>query len=261
MRVVELVILFYCAYLAVLTLVRPVARSRRIRVRLLTVTMVATVLAAVLTAPASALVRVARDWVPAVCILLGYWASGAFFVSPMTVWERRLDAIDRLLSRYVPRCAAFDGVLELAYLSVYLVIPAGFAVVYFGNGAVDVDRYWTIVVLSEFGCYAMLPWIQTRPPRTLPSAVPAPTATWLHRLNLAVLTHGSIQANTFPSAHAAGAMGTALAVAASHPAAGACFFVWAILIATGSVAGQYHYAADAILGVVWAGVVWSAVAR
>jgi hypothetical protein len=260
MRIVELVILIYCAYLAALAAVRPLAPSRRTRAWLLLATMAVTVLCSVLAAPSSAAVRVVRDWVPAVSILLGYWASGAFFISPMTLWERRLDAIDRRLSQYVPRLAAFDGVLELAYLSVYLVIPAGFAVVYFGNGAVDVDRYWTIVVLSEFGCYAMLPWIQTRPPRTLPSAVPAPTATQLHRLNLAVLNHGSIQANTFPSAHAAGAMGTALAVVASHPAAGMFFFVWAVLIAAGSVAGRYHYAADAILGVAWAAVVWSVVA-
>jgi hypothetical protein len=76
-------------------------------------------------------------------------------------------------------------------------------------------------------------------------------------MNLTVLERGSIQANTFPSAHAAGAVGTALAVMAWRPGVGSFFLVWAGLIAAGSVAGRYHYAADAFLGAAVAVVTWS----
>ena len=258
MRTVEWIILIYCAYLGVLAGVRVPAPARRRRAWLLIATMAGAVLAAArLPPPAGA--AVVRDWLPAACILLAYWASGAFFISPMLGWEQRLAAIDRRLLRHLPRSDALDGVLELAYLSVYLVIPAGFATVYLSARGVDIDRYWTIVVLSELGCYAMLPWIQTRPPRALVTgAVGSEQSQW-RRVNLAVLARGSIQANTFPSGHTAGAVATALAVMGSWPAAGAFFLIWAMLIAAGSVAGRYHYAADAILGAAWAIVAWVAV--
>jgi membrane-associated phospholipid phosphatase len=257
MRIVELVILIYCGYLTIVLIARPLPPARRSRAVWLLGLMTAAVIGAAFSAEGVG--HVVRDWLPAVCILLGYWASGALFVAPMAHWERRLAAIDRRLLASVAAVDPIRGVLELAYLSVYLVIPAGFAVVYLSHAIIDVDRYWTIVVLAEFGCYAMLPWIQTRPPRSIAAEPPSQPPSWLRRMNLSVLEHGSIQANTFPSAHTAGAIATALAVMSPRPAVGVAFLVWAFLIAVGSVVGRYHYAADAILGAIWALVVWALV--
>ena len=59
------------------------------------------------------------------------------------------------------------------------------------------------MLAAEFVCFSALPWLQARPPRTLePTTARATTA---RRLNIAVLNHGSTQANTIPSGHAAGA--------------------------------------------------------
>ena len=145
--------------------------------------------------------------------------------------------------------------LELAYLSVYVLVPAGFALLYFSGIPFDVDRFWTVVVAAELACYGMLPWIQTRPPRAIEAGAPA-AASVLRQANLLVLSRGSIQVNTFPSGHAAGSVATALAVADVLPAAGAVFGIWALAIVIGSVVGRYHYVADSVLGAAVAIVVW-----
>jgi hypothetical protein len=49
---------------------------------------------------------------------------------------------------------------------------------------------------------------------------------------------------------------TALAVGAVSPVAGAAFALVAAGIVMGSVAGRYHYAVDALLGIAVAIAVW-----
>jgi membrane-associated phospholipid phosphatase len=68
------------------------------------------------------------------------------------------------------------------------------------------------------------------------------------RVNLRVLGVASVQLNTFPSGHAAASLATALAVGARLPIAGLLLGLLALAIALGSVAGRYHYAADALAG-------------
>jgi membrane-associated phospholipid phosphatase len=186
--------------------------------------------------------------VPLVVLLLGYHAAGAFYVRPDTALEARLAAIDRLVA--APLAALPPGVhalLEAAYVSVYLVIPAGAIAVAWAGTASDLDRFWSIVTVAGFVCYGALPWIQTRPPRAL-EAPPSP-ASGLRRLNFAILRRGSIGANTLPSGHAATAIATALAVWSSAPVIGAALLVVALLISIATVAGRYHYLVDTALGV------------
>ena len=69
-------------------------------------------------------------------------------------------------------------------------------------------------------------------------------------MNLAVLNRASVQWNTFPSGHTAASLATALVVWSYMPAAGIVLAVLAVSIAAGSVAGRYHYAADAVAGAI-----------
>jgi len=208
---------------------------------------------------------IVRDWQPLLQILLCYWLSGAFFVRPMPAAETWLARGDRWLFDRVGLSAWIDRsprivleILELAYLSVYFVLPLGFATaLWLAAGTVDADRYWRVVMAAELACYGVLPWIQTRTPRALGDHLHIerrPVA--IRRLNSLVLRHGSIQVNTFPSGHAAGAMATALAVASISPAAGAIFGVIAAGIVVGSIVGRYHYAADSVAGVLVAVAAW-----
>jgi membrane-associated phospholipid phosphatase len=116
------------------------------------------------------------------------------------------------------------------------------------------------VLLAELACYGVLPWIRTRPSWVLqPDSPLSQRRVLMRRLNLAIVRETSTHANTFPSGHAAGALATALAVAPVWPLAGAVFLFLALSIMAGSVAGEYHYAGDAITGAATAVAAWGVV--
>ena len=58
--------------------------------------------------------------------------------------------------------------LELVYMGCFLLIAAGFRDARASTGhAALADRYWTMVVGAEFGAFAPLAFVQTRPPWAL----------------------------------------------------------------------------------------------
>jgi membrane-associated phospholipid phosphatase len=264
-RAYEWILVGYLLYLAVLAWVMPLSAARR---RLVTAVAVADIAVVWwMSGARSPLVSVARDWVPSLQILLCYWLSGAFYLRPMPRVEAWLASWDRKL---------FDGLgaghvasrgprilleyFELAYLTVYFLIPLAFALPFFLAPGFDVTRYWTIVVVAELACYSALPWIQTRPPRALRlHAAIEDRRVAIHRLNGWVLGLGSIQVNTFPSGHAAGSFATALAVGEVVPSAFLPLLALAASITIGSVLGRYHYIADSVTGVMVAVAAWAIV--
>ncbi len=207
---------------------------------------------------------IARDWLPGIYILAGYWLSGLLYTRPALRVENRLVHLDRRLFHDAGIPAFIAGAprivleyLELAYLCCYLVVPAGFATLYLAGFAEQADRYWTIVLMAVYACYGMLPWIPTRPPRTTEGdAGMDERRLAIRRVNQIVLQHGSIHVNTFPSGHSAGALASALALANALPVAALAFGVIAASITVASVFGRYHYTADAILGVLAAILAW-----
>jgi membrane-associated phospholipid phosphatase len=137
--------------------------------------------------------------------------------------------------------------LELSYLLCYPLVPLAFAAMVFWNGSPD--HFWTTVLLAVFACYGLLPWLPTRPPRTLPSETEAlDRPSIFRRFNIAVLGRASIQVNTFPSGHVAAALAAALAVGQVHPLVGGAIALLSVSIAVAAVVGRYHYAADVVLG-------------
>ena len=205
--------------------------------------------------------------VPALILLLGYWLSGLFFVAPdhrIERWLQRID--DRLLvhtgvHRWFQRTPRIVGeYLELSYVLVYVMLPAGAVTMLLAGKAADVPRFWAAVLAAEFACYGMLPWIPTRPPRSLEaSPTQSGPASHVRRLNLGIATRASIQVNTLPSGHAAGAVATALCVATSVPQAGALFAAVAASIVIATVIGRYHFLVDSVLGALVGGVAWALV--
>jgi len=201
---------------------------------------------------------------PVPILFAGYRLSGLFFVRPMLDLERRLLQMDEqwlertgILPAYERAPWVVREYFELAYLLVYAVVPAGALLLHLSGRADAVPRFWAVALLAEFVSYAMLPWLQTRPPRVLEIARHEPhPPSLVRRFNLAVLNRGSIHVNTIPSGHAAGATAVALAVSGSMPLAGTAFFVLAASIVAGTVLGHYHYAVDSVLGVIVALGAW-----
>jgi hypothetical protein len=256
------IIVAFLLYAAVLARIRPLSPRRRALVSFAVIAN--TLLLWWLSQARTGAGIVIRDWMPAAQILIAYWISGAFVGPPMGGAEAWLAKWDRWLfdgaglSRAIARAPRVVlEVLEAAYLSVYVVVPLGFAIVWFVAIDLDVHRYWNVVVASELICYAMLPWIRTRPPRAVGDhPVIDSRRVMLRRMNLLVLQRGSIQANTVPSGHAAGAMATALMVMEYLPGVGLALMGLAFAIMAGSIAGRYHYLMDSVLGALVAIAAW-----
>ena len=193
---------------------------------------------------------VADVWIlPAIVLLIGYWTSGLTFVRAAPSAEAALLAVDRVLR--VPRIAAampraVVELLEFAYTGVYPLIPVALHIA-LGAG-VSAERFWTIVLVTDYVCFGMLPWLQTRPPRAFERERPW-RSSW-RAVNERLLAASSIQVNTFPSGHAAEARAATLLVAGAGVPAVLFMAVAALAVSGGAVLGRYHYAADALAG--WA---------
>ena len=247
LRASEWITIAYFAYLAgAAAVVVGIGGRRRRRAIGAAAAVVIAVLTVAWFGPSAA---VLRDWMPFVFILLGYWLPALLVTSTNPVLERRLLTLDQrwlvsTIGERAPRPVI--ELLELAYLFCYPMVPVGFACLYVAGLREESDRFWTAVLAAVFGCYGMLPWLPTRPPRAIEGEPTRSSA--IRRVNVRVLGVASIQLNTFPSGHVAASLATALAVCVRLPLAGLPLGLLAFAIAIGSVVGRYHYAADALAG-------------
>jgi membrane-associated phospholipid phosphatase len=194
---------------------------------------------------------------PPLLLFLFYWTTGLLFVAPMAGVEKVFLQIDRdlhirELSSRTP--AWLVEILEFAYAGVFGLIPIALALHLSFATAPDADRFWLVILVTDFVCFGMLPWIQSRPPRALEPGDPWRSS--LRSFNLRVLGAASIQVNTFPSGHAAEALVAALLVAALSPWILGVMMLAALAVAGGAVLGRYHYAIDAFAGWFVALAVW-----
>ena len=238
----------YFGYVAVVGLVLPGLSSRR---RLFAVGLSALGLGLTAIASTAEGLWLESFLLPLLLLLVGYWASGTLWVAPQPRFERLLAAFDTSLD--IPRLAArlppiLSELLELSYVGIYALIPIAL-LLHVGYAAQpDPERFWTVVLVTDYICFAMLPWIQTRPPRALEPAAPRPSL--LRSLNLSLLERTSIGVNTVPSGHAAEAMAIALLLMSAPTPVALLGWAGAILVPAGAVAGRYHYLLDVAAG--WA---------
>jgi hypothetical protein len=195
---------------------------------------------------------------PPLLLLLAYWTSGLLFSTPMPRAEQALFHIDhvlqvRAISSAAPRWIA--ELLEFSYAAVYALIPIALMLHLRFTAYPDYDLFWTVILVTDYVCFAMLPWIPTRPPRALEPDDPWRSS--LRRFNLRLLGTASIRVNTFPSGHAAEALAAALLVWNAPFAVVAWMLFNTVAVSTGAVLGRYHYAADAFSGWLVALAVWS----
>jgi hypothetical protein len=243
----------FLGYIAAVALLPRGLAGRRKAQALAGVVLGAALLAVSVRLPAA---DMANRWLlPPALLLIGYWTSGRLFVAPMPRAERALAALDDTLGiqAMAARCPRLlVELLEFAYAGVYLLVPVALLLAL--RSGVSADRFWTTVLVTDYICFGMLPWIQTRPPRAIGFAVPWQSA-W-RPLNERLLAASSVQVNTFPSGHAAEGLALALLVLAAPAPLVAGMFLAAAAISAGAVLGRYHYAADAFAGWLVALLVW-----
>jgi hypothetical protein len=205
----------------------------------------------------------ARDLMPALLLLVGYWQSGQFFRGPNPRIQEAFRAIDQRWFSWVQGVRSIrwlDAYLEASYLWCYAIIPLGVAVLYSTGHPESVDRFWTVLLVPTFICHGCTVFVPSLPPWLADSdAAPTCRQSGIRSLSLWLLEHASIKANTFPSGHVASSFSAALVLLTVTPVAGLAFLWIAVSIALATAALRYHYTLDAILGValsVLAFVLW-----
>ena len=170
--------------------------------------------------------------------------------------ESWLAAIDRRVlgdpraafARWPP---AVIRLLDAAYISCFLLVPAGLALLLAAGHGDRSAHYWTLVIGAELGAFATLPYLQTRPPWVLERL-----DTRGPRASVAFMKHATTGANTLPSGHAAGSLAVALAVIQTMPIEGTILLALAIAISVAAVITRAHFVVDIVTGVALAGAVW-----
>ena len=258
MRSSEWVSFVYFAALTAIAWLRPLPASRRAQI-----TAIGLLSCIGLWAIAQHATPFVRDWTPPLAILIGYFLSGRFFVQPSSSFERWLiDWDHRLLRNSSRRFARWPrpllAYLELVYMGCFILVPAGFAALAWSGRASLANSYWTLVAAAEFGSFAPLSLVQSRPPWMVERKAVLPDRS-VHRAASLMVEHLTIRANTFPSGHVAGSLAVALAVIRVMPGAGLVFLVFAASIAVACVVGRYHYVIDVLAGAALALAIWAVV--
>jgi len=148
-------------------------------------------------------------------------------------------------------------VLHFAYASYYLIIylpPIALYVMGKRDAFVKTVLALTIVYGACFITYALFP---VDGPRYLVGAAAAPDGP-VRRFVLALLERGSSRGTAFPSSHVAASLVAALCALRYQRRVGLVVapFTAALILAT--VYGGFHYAVDALVGVILGGLAWLA---
>lgn len=260
----EWVLIVYLVYTGVLSLVLPV----RAPIPAITVALNIIVIAGFLLLAYAHSFRkpeflgIMRDWYPVPLMLLCYREMGWFAPAEHTyALEQSWELWDKTLLNNLGLRAAIESlgpvlpsILEISYLLVYTIPSFGLAMLYVYHRRERADRFVYQFLLGILIAYTLFPCFPSEPPRTVFPGEDLPSyLTVFRRLNLWLLGGYGIHTSVFPSAHVSGAFSGAfgmIRLLPEHPWVGRFLLVLAILIATATVYGRYHYGADALAGLV-----------
>jgi len=205
-------------------------------------------------------VSITRDWYALALMLPAYQEMGWFAPAQHTFeLERTWVVWDRLLlrewglRRFIELLGPLlPALLEISYSLVYTLAPFSVAMLYVYHRRKRVDRLLFLFMLGVLLAYTQFPFWPSEPPRTVFPGEDFPSyETVFRRFNWWLLGGYGIHTSVFPSAHVSGAFSLAFGMMRVLPErrwVGRFLLVMAVLIATVTVYGRYHYAADAVAG-------------
>jgi membrane-associated phospholipid phosphatase len=205
------------------------------------------------------LLGIIRDWYPFPLALLTYREMGWFAQPHLTqrledawvVWDRALlagglRAAVECLGPVIP------AALEISYMLVYALGPFSVAMLYVYRRRDRIDDFLFLFLVGTLLAYGQFPFWPSEPPRTVFPGQDFPAyMSPFRRFNWWYLGSQGIHTSVFPSAHVSGAFSAAFGMIRSlpeHPWVGRFLLLMAVLIATATVYGRYHYFADAAAG-------------
>jgi hypothetical protein len=264
MRLSERILALYFSYVTALSLVlsvRPEVRTRTLVVNAAVLWLYAVLLRSSRMRE-SLIANHLRNWIPLALMLLAYKEMG--WLAPAThshrleqswiAWDRVLLYDWRLKELIESAGSLLPSALELCYLLVYALPAFSMAMLYVYRKSRAAEALLVIYLLGLFLSYAQFPFWPSEPPWIVFPGADAPAiSTIVRRFNAWILGGYGIHTSVFPSAHVSGAVAAGFAlrrVLGEKPWLYRSVFAYTALVATATVYGRYHYAADAGAGVV-----------
>lgn len=214
----------------------------------------------------SAILRVARDWLPLIAGPLMYvelrWIIATLGADHHDVtviaWEAYLFPSNPSAT-LAPRLhgLALSELLHMAYASYYLLVYVPPMVMYARGARAEFSATMLALTLVYGACFFAYLLFPVDGPRYLVGAAAAPDGP-ARRFVLALLERGSSRGTAFPSSHVAASVVAALSAMRFHRGFGVAVAVMASLLTVATVYGGFHYAVDALVGVILGVLAWSA---
>jgi len=254
-RTAEKIVIAYFLYLALLAMARALPVTR-IALAFLAATVVAGAFWTATLHPKKWL-RVLRDWLPLILILVGYWELQWFASDHWVRWQQTWLNWDRqILGAWGLRTAieAFGplipALLEAAYLCVYAIPPFCVAALYVFGKPERVDRLLTTLFLGGFCAYALIPLFPAKSPRlAFPGSDLPNFGSFFRSVNVWILDRYDISTGVFPSGHVAVSLSSAFGLWRALPEKRGLsyfLFVMATMVYLATIYSRYHYAADGL---------------
>ena len=205
--------------------------------------------------------KIVRDWIPLLLVLTAYremdWFSLAYkarhLENQWLQWDRWIfnagfRATIESLGPVLP------WVLEFSYLLVYGIGAFSIGAFYYLDRRYRVNQFLTVYVAGSLVAYAMFPYFPSDPPRVVFPGTDLPQfLTGMRVANLYLVGGYGIHSSVFPSAHVSSAFSAAwglMRFLPERPWVGRAMLSYAIVVSMATVYGRYHYAADAVAGIV-----------
>lgn len=252
----EWVVLLYFSYTALLTVIFRLGPARRAVA--FSIPLLLWLLTFAQTLAPKPWSGVLRDCLPAPLVLAAYWQLD-WFRAPIHLHSYELSwlQLDHLLLNSWGLKALIESLgqagpicLELSYALLYCIPLLCIGLLYLVRQRGRIDQFLFVFLLGTFLAYGLMPHFPSASPRLEFPGMDLPAwLTPIRRFNIWLLTHGDIQTSVFPSGHVATAFSSAFGmmwVLPERPWAGRALLLLAILIATATLYGRYHYAADAL---------------
>jgi membrane-associated phospholipid phosphatase len=147
--------------------------------------------------------------------------------------------------------------LHAAYASYYLLVYLTPIVLYARGERRGFATTMLAYTIAYGTCFIVFVLFPVDGPRYLVGAAAAPAGP-VRAAVLALLEHGSSRGTAFPSSHVAAAMVSALCALQFSRRVGAVIAVFAAALTLATVYGGFHYAVDAVAGVMLGSVAWLA---
>ena len=216
--------------------------------------------------PTSSLLQFLRDWYPLSTIALFYFEMGKltqmvfqrYFDETVIHWEKRvfrgMPSLE-LSSRFPS--IILSEILHLCYFSYYIIAVFLAAWLYFGGrmGPFQETVFAeTLTFNLSLLCYPFLP---ATGPRYLFEKIQGPLSKgFFFKLTHAIVSRGSSKGTAFPSSHVSLSVIVLLCAFRYDTTAFLILLPMCLGLTLGTVYGRFHYALDALVGAILAGIIF-----